>query len=373
MKSQIGTWQDVADILNELTGNEYTESAYRKKFQIFDRMFSANQERFSDNNATLASIREEKQELYKETLKMRDERRELNRKLREQARRESFIDLVKRELSNTDPKPLHWTQQNVSVQTSDNDLLIHLTDVHAGIFIDNFWNKYDMDILQQRLQRYLDKILQIKNRHNSENAYIVCGELISGLIHNNLRIENNENVIQQFIKVSNYISDFISVLSEYFKKIHVYLTPGNHSRLSPDKDDSLIGENMDVLLPHFLKAKLQNFPNINIYNNDIEPETAIFAVRHNTVIGIHGDKDRPENVVQNFTLLLGLVPKIVLMGHRHRNALTTVFNTKVIESGCVSGCDSYAISKRLKTAPEQTVTVITEDGIDCIYDIQLDK
>lgn len=26
LKDQIGTWQDVADILNELTGNSYSES-----------------------------------------------------------------------------------------------------------------------------------------------------------------------------------------------------------------------------------------------------------------------------------------------------------------------------------------------------------
>ena len=32
-KERIGTWQETADILNELLGNEYTESAYRKKYQ----------------------------------------------------------------------------------------------------------------------------------------------------------------------------------------------------------------------------------------------------------------------------------------------------------------------------------------------------
>ena len=32
LKDQIGTWQDVADILNEELGYEYTESRYRKMY-----------------------------------------------------------------------------------------------------------------------------------------------------------------------------------------------------------------------------------------------------------------------------------------------------------------------------------------------------
>ena len=32
-KEQIGSWQRVADILNELLGFEYTESKYRKEYQ----------------------------------------------------------------------------------------------------------------------------------------------------------------------------------------------------------------------------------------------------------------------------------------------------------------------------------------------------
>ena len=34
-KDQIGSWQDVANIINELTDNDYGESTYRKKYQAF--------------------------------------------------------------------------------------------------------------------------------------------------------------------------------------------------------------------------------------------------------------------------------------------------------------------------------------------------
>ena len=48
-KDQIGSWQDVANIINELTGNDYGESTYRKKYQAFRKMLDANQSKFVDN------------------------------------------------------------------------------------------------------------------------------------------------------------------------------------------------------------------------------------------------------------------------------------------------------------------------------------
>ena len=86
----------------------------------------------------------------------------------------------------------------------------------------------------------------------------------------------------------------------------------------------------------------------------------------------HGDKDTPENVVQNYTMMYGIKPDIVLLGHRHTNGLKTVYDTKVIQSGCVSGTDEYTTSLRKSNKPEQTVSVIGDTGLICLYDIQLD-
>ena len=51
--------------------------------------------------------------------------------------------------------------------------------------------------------------------------------------------------------------------------------------------------------------------------------------------------------------------------------MKTVYDTKVIQSGCVSGSDNYAIDIRKVNKAEQTVSVITDDGLLCLYDITL--
>ena len=365
------TWTDIADLINKEfchTENPFGESKYRKTYQCGEKFL--NEGVFDKDNDEETRLIELRQEIKKERQKMYDERNELNRKLREQARREEFIEIITKNISSIPPIEFDYVEKPII--ESDNDLICHITDIHAGMEIDNWYNKFDADILKQRLMNYLDQLFAIQKRHNSENCYVVIGEIMSGLIHETLRIENNENVIQQFIMISSILSDVISRISYHFNNVYVYITPGNHSRVIANKEHALRGENFDILLPHYLKASLQNFYNVYIGDNMKDCEIAMFDVRGIKVMGVHGDRDNPNNVVQRFTMIFGIKPDIVLMGHMHTNSLTTVYDTKVIQSGCISGCDNYCIDKRLKNRPEQTVSVVDENGLVCIYDIKVD-
>ena len=368
-------WNEIAEIVNKefrADESEYrSEAAYRKPYQQAKRFYeSGTFQKYQTEDAYIKELRNAKFELRKEKQKMWDERTELNRKLREQARRESFVDLVSRSIATVEPLKLNYEEKEFI--ESDNDLICHITDLHAGIKINNWYNTFNMDVLKERLNNYLDQLFEIQKRHISENCYIVIGEIVSGLIHETIRIENNENVIQQFIMVSSLLSEMISEISTHFNEVYVYITPGNHSRVVANKEHALRGENFDILLPHYLKASLQNHYNVHIEDNLKDCEVALFEVRGNHVMSSHGHNDEVGSVVQKFTMIFGVKPDIVLMGHRHTNALTTVYDTKVIQSGCVSGSDNYCLDRRLKNRPEQTVSVVDEGGLVCLYDIKVD-
>lgn len=370
-------WEEIANIINKefrADESEYrSEAAYRKPYQQAKRYFEANVfKTYKDEDSYFKELQLQKQELAKETVKVRDERTELRRVIREEARKESYKDQVLRSISEHKHLPLLYDEnkQFDGLLKSDNDLIISCTDIHAGIEIDNYFNKFDEKVLRDRFNQYLDKIFEVQLRHGSENAYVILSELVSGIIHNELRIENNQNLIEQFLTVTDYLAEFLSELSYHFNTINVYICPGNHSRISPKKEDSLKGENIDHLAIPFLEAKLQNFKNIIFNRNTIEESIAMFNVRGNVVMASHGDKDQPSNVVQKFTLLFGVRPSFVYLGHRHTNALSTVYDVKVIESGCLSGVDNYCLDMRLKGKPSQTISVITKDGLDCLYDVK---
>ena len=331
------------------------------------KMASENNKNFGDINPELdAKI----QEMRKEKIKLSDARVEYNRLIRQEARKESYLDMVRKIISEEVVPmniPIHYNLFN-----SSTDLLCHFTDIHTGIEIHNWKNNFDQDELKKRIEKYTSDILDIRGLHESENCYLVIGEILSGLIHNNLRLQNNMDLIEQFKYISELISAMLYRMANHFNHIYVYVTPGNHSRVSPKKEDSLDGENMDILLPFYLKARMQNIKNISICDNTVEPEIAMFNIRGNNVFAAHGHKDSPVNVVQNFTLMFGIKPDIVLLGHRHLNGLSTVYDTKIIESGSMSGTDNYATSIRKANRPEQTVSVIGDNGLICLYDVQLD-
>ena len=371
-------WDELADIINKEIGNEdmpYTSSAFRKPYQQAKKFYDAGVFDIATSDKHLEELKLQKNELEKQRVKMRDERTELNRVIREQARKESYKEQLLRSISEYDCKPLAYDDNKKfnGVLNADNDLVCTFFDVHTGINVDNFLNKYNEDVLRDRINTYLDKIFEVQVRHGSENAYVILSELVSGIIHLGLRIENNQNLIEQFLTVTNYLSQFLAELSYHFNSVHVFVCPGNHSRVQAKKEDNMRGENMDLLAIPFLEAKLQNFYNIKFYENDVDSSIAMFNVRGQKVFAVHGDKDSKSNVVQKLTMYTSIKPDIIYMGHLHSNAMVTSYDTKVLQAGCLSGGgDEYCMDKRLRNKAEQIISVITDDGLDCIYDVKFD-
>ena len=361
-------WQDIADFRSDYNGESEHRDTIRKGSKLLYEYLDAGWV----HEPTSMSISESDEiiRLKKERQKLSDARVEYNRQIRQEARKESYSEMVKRIIcENVEPTDLKVQYHTFN---SNTDLLVHLTDIHTGIEINTWNNTFNQDILKERIEKFTSEILKIRDLHKSENCYLVIGEILSGIIHNNLRLQNNMDLMEQFKYVSELISAMLIRIANHFNNIYVYVTPGNHSRISPKKEDALDGENMDVLLPFYLKDRLQNIKNIDICENNIDSEIAMFNIRGNNIFASHGHKDAPASVVQNFTMMFGIKPDIVLLGHRHLNGLTTVYNAKVIESGCCSGTDQYAMSIRKTNRPEQTISVVGQDGLVCLYDIQLD-
>lgn len=369
-------WNGISDAINKEFRNdesEYrTEAAYRKPYQQAKKYYENGVFNSLNEDKYFKELQLQKQELEKEKVKTRDERNELKRVIREEARKESYKEQVLRSISEYQCNPLSYDEnkQFTGILKTDNDLLISFFDIHAGIQSKNFWNTFDENVLRKRINEYLDKIFEIQLRHGSENSHVVLSELTSGFIHPTLRIENNQDLIEQFLCVTDYISQFLAELSYHFNSIHTYIAPGNHGRLSPKKEDNITNENMDNLVLPFLEAKLQNFKNIECHKNNVEQSIAMFNIRNSTVFSSHGDKETMQNAIQNLTMFTGIKPDIYLCGHRHTNAMMTVYDSKVLQAGCLSGADSYCMDNRLRNRPEQIVAVITENGLDCLYDVK---
>lgn len=370
-------WEEIADIINREfreDDSEYrNESAYRKPYQQAKRFYEAGVFKDLTSEKYIELLKVEQQELKKERQKISDERVDFQKSIREEARKESFIELIERVLSQS-VKPLDYKPAPMGLNDND-DMVVCLSDLHAGIEVKNSWNTFNTSVLKDRLCRYIDEIKSIQATHKCSRCELVLGgDAISGFIHPNLRLQNNENVIQQIQIAITYIGDFIVALQDTFSEIRVHSVAGNHSRLSPNKEEHLRGEELEALIPFCLKIKFANNPNIVVCEDGyIDNSINSFVTRGGKLFYlVHGDKDTPSNVVKNLTLMTGKKPDAILLAHRHHNAFDTQYGVKIVQMGCVVGTDDHCVDIRIAGEPEQCVVITNENrAVKCLYDIGL--
>lgn len=360
------TWDQAAELLNQVTGSDYGECRYRKTYKSWKAGYD-----YALEHACGDAVADDIQRLKIEQIKARDERAAVNKVYRDIARAESIKELI---TAAVVPYEKSDFLNVVQYQGSGHDVIVCLSDLHTGSGIDTAWNKFDKEILKARLEFYVAQIYNIVARHSAEKVHVLLlGDLINGHIHVNTRVQNNENSIEQVMTAAELVSIFVAELYEVCQAIDVYAVSGNHSRVFPNKDEQVAGDELEALVPFYMRARLQNLPGIDIKTDKLDPTFGGFKTRNSLVMYAHGDKDSPVNVVEHLTMMVKQPIDIIFLGHRHTNGLTTVHGTKVIESGCVCGTDSYAVGVRKNDVPQQAVAVIDDNGLECLYDCKLEK
>lgn len=331
--------------------------------------------KYSNEHGTdsyLQELRAEKQELRKEKQKMFDERTELNKKLREQARIENDLEYLRQLIESRSFCSLPEIQPTSIL--SDNDLAICVSDFHIGSKNDTHFGKFDSDIAAERLSKYLSNIIDIQKRHHSENAYVLLlGDLLNGEIHFTTQLENRENVIEQVQKCAELLSAFICELSKHFNHVYINGVAGNHSRTS-FKDQVLRGTRLDNLIPWYMKASLQRYENVEfIDSQNYDATIGTVTIRGNEYLMVHGDWDSfNANGVSKLVMMLGFKPTGIFYGHLHKCSYDDISGVKIIRSGSFSGTgDDYCISKRIYGNASQMVTVLNDKGVLTCYPIEL--
>ena len=367
---------DYSELAPLVYGQEYAGDNARKmmygSLKTLQLIDEHETEECAKNDADVLNKIEMKQiELKKEQQKFYDQRNALTKLLRERARQEELNDIITSAVMNGDLPELEYDPGLVTY--SGRDLLVSLNDIHYGAVVDNYWHKYNSDICAEMMARYLAKVIKIADEMNAENCIIWCnGDEISGNIHYSIAVSNKENVIDQIVGVSELIAKFIAELSRHFNSVKYVSVSGNHSRINPNKDLALNDERLDDLVEWYLKARLQNFDNVEIGAGvRVDPTMYMIDVRGKTYVGVHGDFDATDAKVQALQIMAQKPVYAVLSGHLHHNKIDSVQGIKTIMAGSFLGMDSYCVTKRIYGAPEQLVCVVNEDGVECVFDVAL--
>ena len=373
-------WDEVVDEINEEwrgEGDYYSSSAYRKPYQYAKRFYEAGVFSKFDEADYAESLNNQKRELEKAKVAFRDERNGWNKQNRIEARVEETLDNLERELRTIGESAFKVDNNYIGNSDGDNSLIVMLSDLHTGQTFNSLFGQYNTDILKDRLTQLLDKTIEIGRRHNSVMVNVVLlGDQISGNIHNTIQVSNRENVIEQIKIAAEVISWFCVELSKTFGYVNVYECAGNHSRIVSNKELAVHDERLDNLITWIVKQMTAHIESIKIHNDDetrIDSGISMFELYGKEYVAVHGDYDNlTKTGVGNLSMMLGKIPYAIMNGHNHFPMNTDINGVKIIQGGSMAGSgDDYTIEKRLSGKPNQTVLVCNENGIDCIYNIEL--
>lgn len=369
---------DYTELAEALYGQPYAPDVARRMVYGSKRTLDALETDVKNgavDMSELASLDAKRIELLKERQKFFDQRNAFNKLIRERSRQEELNEILVEAVKNGDLPRLAY--EPCHIEPSDNDLLVSLNDIHYGADVDNHWNTYNSNVCREMMCRYLDKVVAIGETHGSENCIVWSnGDAISGNIHQSIAVTNKENVIEQIKGVSELIAEFIAELSKHFRSVVFVSVAGNHSRITPNKDDALLSERLDDLVEWYLGARLQNFENVTIGAAEgssvkIDSTMYLINVRGKTYCGVHGDFDGSASKVQALQTMARTPLYAVLSGHLHHNKIDEVQGVKTIMAGSFLGMDDYCVQKRIYGKAEQMVCICDAEGVRCSYGVPL--
>ena len=361
------TWTELALVLNtSLQCEPKTESYWRKRYHTL----STEPFTYQEGEEVPDMLKEYFTSVEKQRIRAKDERRSYDRSMRAQARADEIIGLFEECIHRYDQKKPQTIKRVVLDRPKA--MYVMLSDIHYGMSFHSLVGSYDTDIARTRLQRYAQKIKEYGVGCSA--CYVsLMGDLISGIIHPGIRVENKENLIEQVVGVSELVADFLYDLASYFDTVHVNAVSGNHSRIDANLENVLRKERLDDLVPWYCRTKLEKCKNVFFYQNDLDVTIGSFEIFGKTYVSVHGDMEKDLKTSSlNISRLAGRHIDYFLSGHTH----VPVFrmeDTRYITNGCVCGSgDDYTIKKRLFGQPVQVCMICSEQGVEAIHPVELD-
>lgn len=360
-------WEDIKELLNS---SKHRDTLRREGYgiRIYDDYIKSKTSEMIAEEQYEKLIQKEL-ELKKEKVKVQDLKTQVNKQIRELARKENLGEILEEKL---DKLPNQMINMNYINHTpSKKQGIAMISDVHYGMEVDNFLNKYNPDIAKERMNYLTDKIIEYSKLNNLDVMNVcLLGDMISGEQYLSVRLENRENLINQIINVSELLSEAIYKISLNVPFVTISIADGNHERVY-NKKENLNKDNYTSLIRKFLELKLKDVSNITFTENVYDNNIISFECCGNTVVGLHGDKCKKDKVSYEMYNMLNKKIDVILMGHFHQIAQDICYETIVYRNGSFIGTDEYARNLNLNTYPTQKLLIVSELGVECCYDIRL--
>ncbi len=253
-----------------------------------------------------------------------------------------------------------------SKESSPETFCVQLTDWHYAEVVSyketNGFNQYNRAIAVRRLEAYSEKIRSfVKNQLKGLNFHkcvvFITGDMVSGLIHDELIRTNETGIISQSVEAAHYVAQFLREIASIFPEVQVVCVTGNHGREKQKREVKGNKESFDRLVYLIVKMKLDDQKNVTF---DIpEAPYAITKVEGRWILSQHGNHGigpssfgiaaygilRMAAKLAAMFLTKNIVVSTIIMGHKHHEwTIPWGAGRLVLLGPSIKGADEYSMN-----------------------------
>ena len=359
------TWEQLAQIINVQCGLNYSEGYYRKNWKKKTLAISekTKAEEHTEEVDRTEKLKEVLKEIKLQKVKLSDERIQVNADYRRLSREDTIKEIAHDyAVQMSDKKVLPPIPDIDDVQFCDNSAILQLSDWHYGMLCDNPWNMYDPDICVRRVGELRDRVIEKCRQNGVKGIYVAnLSDMIAGRIHLPIRLRSRFDVITQTMNVAEILAEFLYDLAGSGLSVHYYDCFDNHSRLEPNKKESLDLESLSRIIHWYLKERVGGFCKIN--ENKYGDDIITFDCRGFKVVGVHGHKDKPSSVIDDLSMMTHETFDLALLAHYHHFQADEKNECLMLSNGSLMGTDDYAVDLRLTSKPSQNLIIVSDTNV----------
>jgi len=318
---------------------------------------------------------------------LKEENRRLRRQYKETLLKANLASQIQEAIINTIgsleavPPPKIFEP---SIEEEEETALLLLSDLHIGEVVEANETygiaEYNFEIFKARLEILKEKILHIlleclQGYRFPELVVAALGDMISGMIHEELVETSDLTTVQQAMEGAYELSLFLRDLAGCFQRIRFYGVSGNHGRLGKKIKYIRRWANWDFIFYQTLKQLLKEQDNIEFILE--KAPFQIFEVSGSRFLMEHGDNVRTWMTLPWYGLERERIRKkelvesvegksfdYLLVGHFHQCGQIDTPRGEMFLNGSFVGGSEFSIIKLGRSSlPTQLLLGINKRGL----------
>lgn len=369
------TNKDVVDIL----GLDETPDSIGRKINAIAK-YKEYKERANDSQ----SSKLEEQQLKVEITRKQNQAQnvEKNKLVREYSRKLVIAERLEEAMKQLNPLPVIRPIKKRD-ESKTTEITVDIADAHYGRkgvvygLNDDILAEYSVEIFKNRMAQLLSHTIQTIDQFNVSKVHVLnLGDAIDGLLRLTQLKTLEEGVIEQILNFSEYMSNWLNTLSQY-AEIEYYSILGNHAELRIEgiKSGELKDENLERLIPEFLKLRLTNNENVIIHPPKF---FHLLEVRGTNIALTHGQFEKNlEHSISQYSMIYGVQIHVLKTGHLHHFNSKTIGmlgsqNIEFVQSPSICSVDEYAMKFKKTSKSGSLITVYRNygEGKEWVKDIK---